>query len=124
MVIISIFKQEGIHRQFAIAHTLQQNDVVKLVNRTFLDRTRAMLRTIGLAKSFWAKAVKTVYYVINQLPLIAISFKTQIEMWNGKPVDYSSLHMFGCLMYVMYNSQERTKLDPMSRKCIFLGYEL
>ena len=25
-------------------------------------------------------------------------------------------------MYVMYNSQERTKLDPKSRKCIFLGY--
>ena len=25
-------------------------------------------------------------------------------------------------MYVMYNAQERTKLDPKSRRCIFLGY--
>ena len=25
-------------------------------------------------------------------------------------------------MYVMYNTQERTKLDAKSRKCIFLGY--
>jgi len=25
-------------------------------------------------------------------------------------------------VYVMCNSQERTKLDPKSRKCIFLGY--
>jgi len=45
-----------------------------------------------------------------------------MEMWKGKPVDYSSLHVFGCPVYVMYNSQERTKLDPKSRKCIFLGY--
>ncbi|WVY90916.1 hypothetical protein V8G54_036430 [Vigna mungo] len=45
-----------------------------------------------------------------------------MEMWKGKPADYSSLHVFGCPMYVMYNSQERTKLEPKSRKCIFLGY--
>ena len=25
-------------------------------------------------------------------------------------------------MYVMYNAQERAKLDPKSRRCIFLGY--
>ena len=25
-------------------------------------------------------------------------------------------------MYVMYNAQERTKLVPKSRRCIFLGY--
>jgi hypothetical protein len=45
-----------------------------------------------------------------------------MEVWKGKPVDYSSLHVFGCPVYVMYNSQERTKLDSKSRKCIFLGY--
>ncbi|RDY13066.1 hypothetical protein CR513_02052, partial [Mucuna pruriens] len=45
-----------------------------------------------------------------------------MEVWNGKPADYSSLRVFGCPVYVMYNSQERTKLDPKSRKCIFLGY--
>ena len=25
-------------------------------------------------------------------------------------------------MYVMYNAQERAKLDPKSRRCILLGY--
>ena len=45
-----------------------------------------------------------------------------MEMWIGKPADYSNLHSFGCPVYVMYNAQERTKLDPKSRRCIFLGY--
>ena len=43
-------------------------------------------------------------------------------MWTGKPADYSYLHAFGCLVYVMYNAQERAKLDPKCRKCIFLRY--
>ncbi|GJR47308.1 gag-pol polyprotein [Tanacetum coccineum] len=30
--------------------------------------------------------------------------------------------MFGSLVYVMYNSQETTKLDSKSIKCLFLGY--
>ncbi|KAH9689148.1 Integrase catalytic domain-containing protein [Citrus sinensis] len=52
----------------------------------------------------------------------AIRLKTAMEMWTVKPADYSYLHAFGCPVYVMYNAQERTKLDPKSRRCIFLGY--
>ncbi|RDX85715.1 hypothetical protein CR513_33044, partial [Mucuna pruriens] len=95
------------------------------MNISFLEKTRDMLRTMGLAKSFWAEAVKTACYVINRSPSTAIGLSTPMEVWNGKPADYSSLRVFGCPVYVilsMYNSQERTKLDPKSRKCIFLGY--
>ncbi|KAL4320520.1 hypothetical protein AHAS_Ahas14G0018700 [Arachis hypogaea] len=92
------------------------------MNRTLLERARAMLQTTDLAKSFWAEAIKTVYYVINRLPSTAIGSKTPMEMWQYKPPNYSSLHIYGCLVCVMYNSQERTKLDPKSKKCIFLGY--
>jgi len=53
---------------------------------------------------------------------MAINLKAPIEMWNGKSINYSSLHVFGCPAYVMYKSQERTKLDPKSKRCIFLGY--
>lgn len=115
-------QQEGIKRQFTVAYTPQQNGVAERMNRTLLDRTRAMLRTAGLAKSFWAEAVKTACYVINRSPSTAIDLKTPMELWTGEPADYSRLHTFGSPVYVMYNDQERTKLDPKSRKCIFLGY--
>ena len=45
-----------------------------------------------------------------------------MEIWTGKPVDYSYLHAFRYPVYVMYNAQERTKLDSKFRRCIFLGY--
>lgn len=115
-------KQEGIKRQFTVAYTPQQNGVAERMNRTLLERTRAMLATAGLEKQFWAEAVKTACYVINRSPSTAIDLKTPMEMWTGKPANYSYLHIFGSPAYVMYNTQEKSKLDPKSRECIFLGY--
>ncbi|KAH9789507.1 Integrase catalytic domain-containing protein [Citrus sinensis] len=68
------------------------------------------------------EAAKTACYIVNRSPSTAIRLKTAMEMWTGKPADYSYLHAFGCPVYVMYNAQERTKLDAKSRRCIFLGY--
>ena len=45
-----------------------------------------------------------------------------MEMWNEKPVNYSSSHVFGCPAYVMYKFQERIKLDLRSKRYIFLCY--
>ena len=58
----------------------------------------------------------------NRSPFTAIGLKTPMEMWNRKLIDYFHLNAFGCLVYVMYNAQERTKLDHKSKRCIFLGY--
>ncbi|RDX95490.1 hypothetical protein CR513_21984, partial [Mucuna pruriens] len=89
---LAFCKQGGISRQFTIPHTPQRNGVVEQMNKTLLERTRVMLRITERCGKE------------NQL------------------LDYSSLHVFGCPMYVMYNSPKRTKQDPKSRKCIFLDY--
>ncbi|KAE8725167.1 Eukaryotic translation initiation factor 3 subunit E [Hibiscus syriacus] len=115
-------RKEGIKRQFTVANTPQQNGVAERMNRTLLERTRAMLRDAGLEKSFWVEAVNTACYLVNRAISTAIELKTPMEMWTGKPADYSNLHVFGSIVYVMYNSQEISKLDPKSRKCKFLGY--
>ncbi|KAH9727213.1 Integrase catalytic domain-containing protein [Citrus sinensis] len=69
-----------------------------------------------------SEAVKTACYIVNRSSSIAIRLKTTMKMWTGKPADYSYLHAFRCPVYVMYNAQERTKLDSKSRRCIFLRY--
>ena len=44
-------------------------------------------------------------------------------VWIGRLVDYSSLKIFGCPTYVHVQSEEHSKLDSKSRKCVFLGFE-
>ena len=65
-----------------------------------------------LPKVFWAETVNS-----------AIDFKILEEVWSGRPVDYLSLKIFGCLAYVHVQSGEHSKLDSKSRKCVFLGFE-
>ena len=74
------------------------------MNITLTERIRVMLRTIGLPNSFWAEASKTVCYIVNRSLSTTIGLKTPMEMWTGKPFDYSYLHAFECPVYMMYNA--------------------
>ena len=77
----------------------------------------------GLPKVFWVETVNTANFIINRSPSSAIDFKIPEEVWSGRPIDYSSLKIFGCPAYVHVQSGERSKLDSKSRKCVFLGFE-
>ena len=76
----------------------------------------------GLPKEFWAEVVLTTAHLINRSPNVALNGKMAEEIWTRKLVDYSILCIFGCLSYVLKLADERPKLDPKSKKCIFLGY--
>ena len=77
----------------------------------------------GLPKVFWAETVNTASFIINRSPSLAIDFKIPKEVWSGKPVDYSSLKIFGCPAYMRVQSGKHSKLDSKSRKYVFLGFE-
>jgi len=77
----------------------------------------------GLPKRFWAEAVTMACYLINRSPRASLGGKVVEEVWTGNAVDFSHLRIFGCLAYVHVPSDERSKLDAKSKKCIFLGYK-
>jgi len=53
--ILAFYKQKGITRQFFVPHTPQQNSIIERMNKTLLDRTRVILTTLGVTKSFWVE---------------------------------------------------------------------
>ncbi|GJV59270.1 transposable element [Tanacetum coccineum] len=114
-------RDEGIARHYTVRYTPQQNGVAERMNRTLLERTRCLLLNAGLDRSFWAQVLNTAFYLINTSPAAAaaIDCKTLIEVWSGKPADYSKLRVFGCPAYYHVS---KGKLNPRGEKCIFMGY--
>jgi len=88
-----------------VLYTPQQNGVVEH-NITQFNITR-FLKTMRVTKFFCIKAVKTIYYMINQSSSIGIGFMTMMEMWKGKLNVYSSLHVFGYPTYVQISTKNK-----------------
>ncbi|KAK3033721.1 hypothetical protein RJ639_034496 [Escallonia herrerae] len=118
---LQFYKDKGIIRHFSVKRTPEQNGVAKRVNRTLLERARCMRLNADLSKSFWAEVVNTTCYLINRSPSSAINHRVPEEEWSDKQVSFSAMRIFGCPAYVHLHSEERSKLDPKSKECIFLG---
>ena len=101
----------------------QQNGVAERMNRSLTERARCLRLNVGLPKRFWAEVVSMACYLINRSPRASLGGKVAEEVWTGNAINFSHLCIFGCLAYVHVPSDERSKLDAKSKKCIFLGYK-
>src|SRR3954466_783308 len=120
---MKFYKQQGITHYFIVKKTPQQNGTAKRMNRTLMEKERCMRLHAGLPEIFWAKSVNYAAYLINRSPSTVLDARCAEEAWSGKDIDYSSLKVFGCKVYVHIPSDERNKLKPKSLECIFLGFE-
>ena len=106
----------------------QQNGVAKRKNRHFLEVARSLLFSNHVPKKFWGEAILTATYLINRMPSGVLKFQTPRELliqdFPHTKFISSDLppKVFGCSAFVHIHQQNRTKLDPKSVKCIFLGY--
>jgi len=83
-----------------------------------------MLNEKNLPNYFWAEAIATVIYIMNRAPTVAIHGMTPEEKFTGNKPDVSHLKVFCCIAYVHVHDEKRSKLDPKTEKCIFIGYSL
>ena len=67
--------------------------------------------------------VSSACYLVNRSPSVAINYKIPKEVWLGQSCDYSHLKIFGCDAYVLIPRNQRSKLDPKSKCCVFVGYD-
>ena len=115
-------KTEGVRHEFTVPRTPEQNGVAERMNRTLQESVRSMLSESKLPKRFWAEALSTAAYLRNRSPTNAVIGMTPYEAWTGDKPSVKHLRVFGCVCYAHVPKDERKKLDPKARECIFLGY--
>lgn len=118
----SYFKSKGVLHEKTAPYTPQQNGKAERLNRTLMDRVRAMLIDSELPNSMWAEAIQAANYIRNRSPT-KNGAKTPWEQFFGKKPDVSMMRVFGCKAFVMVPKELRRKLDPVSKEGVFVGYQ-
>jgi hypothetical protein len=113
-------------RERSIAHTYsapykpQQNGTAERLNRTLMEKARAMLQDADLPDSYWPDAVSLASCLRNVVPQ-AGSDVTPWEAFHGAKPDVSDLHTFGCRVYVRTPAVQQHKLGPHAEPGTYLG---
>jgi hypothetical protein len=116
------YQSKGVVHETTAPYTPQQNGKAERLNRTLMERVRAMLYQSKLPEELWAEAIVTANYIRNRSP-VKNKDKTPWELFFGKTPDVSMMRTFGARAYVLIPKQHRSKLDDVSKKGIFVGYE-
>jgi hypothetical protein len=117
------YSSKGIIHQTSCVETPEQNGRVESKHQDLLNVGRALLFQANLPKTFWSFAIQHATYLINRLPSTVLQHKSPYELLHGTPFSLENLKVFGSLAYASTLKNNRTKLEPRSRKCIFLGYK-
>jgi len=77
-----------------------------------------------LPNYFWDEAITTIVYIMNRTPTTTVHNMTPKKKFTSKKLNVSHLRVFGCIAYMHVPEEKRSKLDPKTEKCIFIGYSL
>ena len=117
----AFFRGKGITHQTTVRYTPEQNGAAERLNRTILERVRAMLDDADLSDQLWAEAAVTANYIRLRSPVNGKS-KTPWELFNGTKPNVDNLRVFGAPAYAHVPDKLRSKLSSKSLKGTMVGY--
>lgn len=115
-------KDEGIHHQYTISYSPQQNGKAERINRTLQEMARCMLADAQLPNMLWAEAINTANFIRNITLRPSKDIVPYKEFWGVDPT-YANLRVFGSKAYALIPKQKRTsKMDPVCEMGMMVGY--
>lgn len=115
----------GVTHEKSPPYVKQANGMAERENRTLCDTARSLLYHADLSdnerKLLWCEAVAFSAFVRNRVPNRGKNYVTPYEEWFEKKPDLSNIRTFGSTAFVRIPDEQRKKLDPKSRKGVFVG---
>lgn len=119
----SYLDSSGIRHETGPPHSPESNGVAERTNRTINNLVRCALVQSNTPKSFWADAIHHILFMFNSIPChTPAGFHSPNSLLNLPPINLSSLHPFGCLVWYKVPEANRRKLDLKGRSSILLSY--
>ena len=118
-------RTRGIHREFTVPETPEQNGVAERYFRTTVEMTRCLLQEANLPSEFWVRALDTAVYTRNRCVSKSLAKnETPYQLFRGAPGKIKHMRVFGCNCYVHHRKWNAlSKLDSKAYKAKFVGYD-
>ncbi|KAM0051779.1 putative RNA-directed DNA polymerase [Helianthus debilis subsp. tardiflorus] len=110
-----------IRRQLTAPYTPHQNGVVERRNRTVVEMTRSLLKTMSVPDQMWGEAVRHSVYLLNRVLTKSVKGATPYEVLKGEKPKLSHVKVFGCTAYVKDVSKKLTQLSDRGTPMVHLG---
>ncbi|KAJ9566232.1 hypothetical protein OSB04_002198 [Centaurea solstitialis] len=122
--LITFLRSQGTISQYSCPGTSPLNGRAERKHRHILDTIRTLLISAKCPEHFWGEAAFTAVYTINQHRTPTLQNKSPYAALYGITPIYELLKVWGYACFVQLQPHEHTKLQPRSRLCLFLGYEI
>ena len=119
---LDLHKASGTVATYSAPYTPAQNGRAEIINRTIMNKARAMLIQAKLPKMYWGEAVLAAQYLYNRTPHSAIGYKTPYELKTGTKPDISHIRVWGSIAYRKLPNSQLKKLDNRAVPLILVGY--
>jgi hypothetical protein len=117
-----LLADKGIKAEMTAPYSPSQNGVSEHINRTIVEKTRALLIGKSIPFFLWPEAVTYAVYLRNRSPTkhLPTPITPYEAFWGYKP-DVSQLQEFGTNCWVLTQGQNLDKLKPKSKPYRFIG---
>ena len=113
---------KGIKYSNTPGYTKESNGIIEIINKTLLNKARALLFNANLPLYLWGEAILFSVFLYNITPHSSLKFKSPLEIKDNYNINIQDLNIrvFGSIVYYK-NKLIKHKLDTKAYKGVLIG---
>jgi len=116
-------KSKGTERCVTVHDMPEHNGMAERLNRTLVERVRAMIHASGLPKNLWGEAIMHATWLKNRSSTRRLGTKTPYEVLYQKKPDLSNIPIWGCHIKVHDNTGSKLDMRACDRRWVGFNIE-